>query len=684
MIARQFDRLSPGARNWLVPGIILALYGLAFGWFLPHLGFYLDDWPHLYYHKLGGEEATRLFHAYDGRPLLSWFYVLSAQLFGFEPLPRQLFSLGLRFVTVLLAWVSLRMLWPKATWQVDTSAILFAVYPIFAQQPIAVSFSSHWAASLCLMASTFLMLAAIRSKKWFVPLTIAGVALSATSFTLSEYFYSLEMLRPVLLWFLAINLSLRGRERLLFVARHASPYLVVWGGFIVWRLFFINLPTADRIEPVILRQVFEQPVPTILQLTSWAAQDFMTNIITAWHKTFTTDMFDIQSRSNLIFLAMSLASWLLVGFYLFWLQRRDEENEGSQWWPQGLVIGLLYTFVAPLPAWLTGRSASESIGPMSDRLSMAAMFGAAILLTAMMEAVISKPRMRCVGLALLIGLATGWQARNSNDFRWSWTFQTRFFHQLALRVPSLQSGTLLASEQEFLPKVGVYPLSYAINLLYPKTTTTDQFEYYYVNLGRDYLKNIEDFSRGERYERRRWQSQFIGNTNAAIVIEYRPEDQTCLWVVDEADYLNPLLPERTRDALPASDLSRISLDRAEGYPFTDVFGSLAADSWCAYYQQASLAAQFQDWDAVVRLWAESEPFHHQVNAAVEFTPFIAGFIHSGDLDKAMLVSELIDQGVPGGAKPYLCSIWQRNLVKDQYNLALTKLEKLHCDLEINR
>ncbi len=663
LINTFFKKLNPRLRNRAFPLVVIVAYVFSFGWALPSLGFYLDDWPHLFYHKFGGGEATNLFHAYDGRPLLAWFYKAVSGVFGFEPIYRQMLAVGLRFLTVLFTWGVLRWLWPKANWQVDTAALLFAVYPIFAQQAVSVAFSSHWAAFLCLMVSNYLMFLAIHHRRLFIPLTLASVSFAILQYSLSEYFISLEFLRFLLLYVFAINHSLDkklfSRERVVWVLKNYSIYFVVWFAFIIWRIFVLRLPTDDRIEPVLLNSLASSPLSAILQLLQWMTQDFFLNTIIVWYKTLTVELFSLQNRTALVFLGMVFIVWLFSSVYLLWVNHHTKSLP-YVWAYQGLIVGFFFTVIAPLPGWVTGRSSSLFIGPMSDRFGLPAMFGASILLTAAMDLLLSKAKVRILILALFIGLAAGWQARNTNDFRWSWTFQQRFYQQLIFRIPDLQPSSLIASEQEFLPKVGAYPLGYALNSMYGSEYDPDALQYYYVNLGKEYAQVLDDFVRGEPIFRKRWQSNFIGKTTDGIIIEYRPEDGTCLWVLDQKDALNPLLPDITRRVLSASDLSRILPSRNQAFA-GEIFGVPKLSSWCDYYQKAALAVQFKNWDEAMQLWAESTPYHHQINAATELAPFIEAYIQTGKLAEAFELSQQLNQGIRGGANPFVCSIWERSL-----------------------
>jgi hypothetical protein len=111
----------------------------------------------------------------------------------------------------------------------------------------------------------------------------------------------------------------------------------------------------------------------------------------------------------------------------------------------------------------------------------------------------------------------------------------------------------------------------------------------------------------------------------------------------------------------------------------EIFGKPSRDSWCYFYQQAALAAQYQNWDEILELWRLSQPYHQQINASVELKPFIQAYLHKGDWESAFELSQLLNRGIRGGAIPYLCSIWEDSLQFDEYSLVKRFIEEWECE-----
>ena len=122
--------------------LIVLTYGvpLLFGWF----GFYGDDWIYIYNQRLAGAKSFVEFVRWD-RPFSAWVYVLSGAAFGTSPILYHVLILSQRVFAAILFFATLRILFPKRRLAVAAASFLFALYPGFKQQPIAVQFILHFA-----------------------------------------------------------------------------------------------------------------------------------------------------------------------------------------------------------------------------------------------------------------------------------------------------------------------------------------------------------------------------------------------------------------------------------------------------------------------------------------------------------------------------------------------------------
>ncbi len=240
---------------------ILAVALVTFGIYLPQIGFYLDDWPNLFFQTANGNAGTILFHAVDTRPLSGWFYLPLFATLGYNALAWQIFTFTARVLTVIFFWLVFNQIWPKQRVLVTLAALLFLVYPQFMQQPISLTFSAHWFSFLCIVATFYLMILATQKPRWAIPLTLLGLILNGVGFVLEEFFVGLELFRPILLWLYSKNVSSDPKKRRLYVIKMWAPYLAVWVAFVVWREFFIQLPISrDRNYVKLFQLLAQSPV----------------------------------------------------------------------------------------------------------------------------------------------------------------------------------------------------------------------------------------------------------------------------------------------------------------------------------------------------------------------------------------------------------------------------------------
>ena len=390
------------------------------------------------------------------RPLSAWTYYVSAPILGTSPWAWQAFVVLLRYLTALaMAW-SLSRLWPERKRELTVAAMLFAVYPIFMQQAIAVSYHQHWMGFLLYFLSVGCMLQAVRrpEKAWLFHLL--GVLAVVAHLAIFEYFAGLELLRPVLLWVLVAQREKKWRKRLRGTLLDWLPYLAVIVGYAVWRLFFVTAQ-ADTNYPTLVFDFFKQPVSTVLHLIQLSAQDLVFFLFTSWYKTLTPEILGDWTPSLALFAVGAAVVAVGLMFYLSHLEAPQEDEPApsrTRWTVEAFWVGVAAMVLGTLPIWVTDRQAWLP-GLFSDRFGLAAMFGAGLSLTALLRWLTQDWKKTAVVASILIGLGAGLQLRTENDFRWSWIKQQRVYWQLYWRAPAIEPNTIFFSDATLFPYV--YP-----------------------------------------------------------------------------------------------------------------------------------------------------------------------------------------------------------------------------------
>lgn len=655
------NTLRQTLRTGTIPLLLLLLLGAGFGLLIPWLGYYWDDWPVLFMTRLQGAEGLLDFYQYD-RPFSAWTYLVSAPLLDSHAWAWHVFTLLLRWLTALGLWWCLRGLWPERPHVASWTALLFAIYPAFTQQSIAVAFSQHWTCYALYFLSLGAMIAAVRRPRRAIPYTLLGVlSMLVNSFTM-EYFLGLELLRPVLLWFMSgepgKDQSVASRLRRVFL--RWLPYLLGLLVFIVWRLFFLELADDDPNRPVVLLDLLSRPLSTLLGLAQTAVQDSLHILIASWYEVLEPISFDLSDR----FLLIALAVGLLCAAATAWVMSRRSSEEQSRpaepdseraWLVQAAMLGLLGLVLGPLPAWLTGKQAL--VGLYGSRFALPAMFGASLLIVAFLEWLTPRRVAKTAILSVLIGLAVVFHLRTGNEYRWNWTEQSRFYWQLAWRAPSLEAGTALFSEGELFKWVGGYSTSMGINLLYPRQDGDPDVSYWFVDLENNFVQNREGLLQGIPIKQNFRSFEFRGQSQDSLVIVDAPAREHCLWVLGPDDLDNPALTELTRQVAAMSNLDRISAESRAGYPPAEIFGPEPQHTWCYYYQKAELNRQLGEWENVASLGDQAIESGAAPNDEQEWLPFIEAYAHTGRWDRAQSLTETVAERTKYHLR--LCALWDR-------------------------
>lgn len=649
LLKQKFDHLRAGEYRLdsrSVPWMLLLVMILAFGLLIPWLGFYWDDWPVLLLSRIPGLDIHIEMYQFD-RPLSFWIYPLTLPVLGTSSQAWQVASLLTRFATVLAMWASLRLLWPSRTREVTWAALLFAIYPVFLQQPISVAYFQHWLTYLLYFVSIWSMLLALEKRRWFWPLIGLSVLTAALHIGTMEYFYGLELLRPVILWLSPTLRALpggrRGRfKRLLATARYWIPYLLIIVGFVIWRLFFIRFPAGeDPNNPELLRLLLESPLAGVVELLQAGIQDVVFMLITNFYHLIQLEDLTLQADVTALSWLFAAGAGLLVFVFLYLFVPRDKAGQDgvqavvdrNQWLRQAFGLGFLIVVFGTLPVWLTGNQVIR--GFYSDRFALAAMPGLSLIWVAAIEWLTPPRLQKAVLFSTLIALMLGFHLRNVNNFRHIWDEQRDFYWQMYWRAPALEPGTAVLSEGEIFPYVGDYSTAAALNLLYGAEQLSPNLDYWFFDLESGFLFNPEGWLNGQRINDGLRMFNFEGQSQDSLVIVYEPSENPCLWILGPQDAADKSLTDLQARAAPLSDLDRIEFTpRADQIDPQSIFGPEPLRGWCYLYQQAEVARQQQDWQRLFDLSQEMLELDHNPAEKREYIPFIIGLAHGGDWESA--------------------------------------------------
>ena len=711
-----------------VPWILLVVCVLAFGLFIPQLGFFQDDWNYVFNHYLFGSRGIIEFLNYDGRPAASWVYILGFSVLGYKPLFWHIAALLLRWLTAIVVWNILEFTWPQNGWQNLVAVLIFALYPFFTLQPLAVAYSMHWTGYLLYVLSIYFMLQGTQKKSW----RYMGLAIIAQIMHLItiEYYAGIELIRPIFLWFIIENEGkFSKQEKMKRAFSNWVPYLLVFIFYFIWRGFIYQSPNLDRSTATGLSELLTAPFQTIIYYLTKGIPDVILILISSWYKILEPGMFDLSIPSNRFILAIRIISFAAIYFYINkfqssnningspgftvkrsgfggvsvrmhahtpksgYLPRRFPKshinNKPSIQLKQMAIVGLAGLFAGLLPAYGAGYIVHTKLFPWNSRFSLGSLFGAALVITTILELLVASPKVRNFTLTLLASLLIGWHVDYTNDFRWAWDKQVNFYRQLYLRAPDITPGTALLSEEEFLLYMGDYPTSYGINLIYADKGNdfgdSRKADYWFFPFA-EFFTKLDQHLAGEPFSTVRAGTTFEGEPKGSIVISFEPELGQCLWVMRPEYASSKSFSQTMRKLASNSYVDRIKQtpQRSDSFLLRYLYTNPEQD-WCYYYQKADLSYQDEDWDEVIQLWKTARQNNLQPDNGFEYLPFIEAYAHAGEWDTAKSMTRT-SQKTLQGIDPLLCIIWSKlegitpgSAEKD--NAIASVREALSCDQE---
>lgn len=641
--------------EWSAPLALLALCMITFGWFLPQLGFYWDDWEPILILKTDHPSAF-LDYVRTYRPTSIWVYYLFGPLLGTQPIGWHILALLLRWLTATTALGVLNSLWQNRQRENLFIALLFCVYPVFLQQPLAVSYYHHWLAFTLYFISVAAMIKAIRQPQRFIVWTILAIIASLLQLSIMEYFIGLELLRPIILFFL---LKSTLAQRLRKTSLHWLPYLVILGMYVFWRLQFSNQIADDPNRPIFLISFLGNPGESLVKLTQMMLQDLAHVLFACWYKTVKPAIFNLAQPYNLLSFGIAFLAVLLVYLYVqkFQTNSRHSTSELAPHFSQYLILGVAAILLGLLPIWTTGRQASIE-GMFADRFALASMFGASIVTVITMEWFIQEKTRRTIALCTLLILGIALNLRTGNDYRWSWVKQQRTYWQLFWRAPEIQAGTVLLSDAELFPYV--FP-TFAFNALYPQVNDPKNLHFWFYYFGRSFASDTENWLAGKSIEEHFRGFSFRGHSHESLVLfQETGQHANCLWVLNQDDFHDPYLTDTIRAALPLSDFSRIKADTGQ-LPPEKIFGSEPPHEWCYFYEKAELLQQYAQWNDIIALADKAlnlgyTPLKSQSNSPHEWLPFIEAYARTNHWQKAKELT-LQSYSTDHNYQFVLCNLW---------------------------
>ncbi len=671
--------------RWIIPLTFLGVVFIIYGYQLPKMGLYWDDWEIIYLDHFRDPGAYWDYFLY-ARPLTAWIYILLEPLLGMNPVAWQALNIGLRWAGLLGFWWALRLVWPKRSFEIGWVCLLLAVYPAFTQHSVAVTYARHFACIALFALSLGLNLKAMdHPRRWWL-FTLIGTFASLLQLITLEYFFGLEVLRVIFLWITLDRKHLPWKSRLKTLMIQWIPYFIVILIFTGYRFVWYPLvsPNPEANAPVLFDRLSANPFTEMIKFANLIVQDLVHLNLDNWLAPLAPSAFELRAKANWLswgagVLITLTSAWILYQYPVGDKEEDAEVGEKDHFDRDVILIGLIGVLAGGIPVWITGR---QSIGgPWADRFALGPMFGAVLLLVGLVHWFSRRRLQQSILLGLIFGFALSAQMQTVNKYRLSWENQNDYYWQLAWRAPAIKPGTAVVGPAMPFALVNDLHIGFALNAIYDQGGKSYEAPLWFFRAGGMQGALIPKFKPGYTFDYRYLTAHFQGSTDQVLVTDYS-YGTGCLRIITSEDLLQPKLANDEAMLFKLSKPELINTHPQKAVtPPTSVFGPEPAHGWCYAFQKMELARQEQNWSEAARLADEAAANSLSPKTPLEYTPVILAYMHTDQTEKALQAS-LRAQQMDKEQTTFLCSLWKSKL--DALSGKQADLERaraaLQCDL----
>lgn len=636
--------------------VLLLVDILVYAYFIPLHGFYWDDLDFVWFYQSYGLEGLANYFARN-RPVLGLLYQLNFLILGVEPWHWQVFALICRWVCAVSLYFLVRQVWKGNQEAAFFTGLFFLVYPCFTQHSIAIVYSHFYIIMSCIFFSLGLTLYALDHKKHQLLLTVLALMLASVNLLTMEYFFMLELLRPVFIWSRLSGKALGIKEKCRVFIRHWAPFLLVFLGAVIWRGFFFERQTS-RFHFNTLELLQTSPWLGVKEVVWNILKDLWTTVIACWQGIVDfPGIGEFKVGHTILYIVSTIIIAAILGFYL--LHRRagrfpnPETRRGHTW--RFIVLGLIALLLGGVPFWLTGLSPTTSFP--GSRFALPFLLGSGMVLVGFLTLALHNKLLRRSVFILLIALAAGTQVRQEVKFVYDWQNLQRFLWQAVWRMPSLEPDTVIFSQDLPFNYYTDLSLTAPINMIYTTEPQADEVAYaFYFPTVRMQQDGIVNMDPGQEILHNYAVGVFTGKTDDSLTLYY--SSNSCLRVIDP--YLeseNLALPLSIREASQVAHLEVIENIANQNLP-GNILDSEPSKSWCYYFEKADLARQYMDWETVVEIGETAFTINDFPYDPMEYFPFIEGNANMGQWHQAWILSDRV-MDYSRALDPVLCRLWTR-------------------------
>jgi len=218
-----------------------------------------------------------------------------------------------------------------------------------------------------------------------------------------EYFFALELLRPVLLWLAFVELNQVGRTKFVAVLKAWLPYLLTLLAVVLWRTVIFPYQTHNY-QPALLSRLAADPVSGFLGLAGTVLKDLWVVTFSAWNDIFhLPTLSELGMRNFVLWAGAVLLGFAALAFFV--LKNSTARNSEKSTSFQMVLVSLAALLAGGLPFWVTDLPVG--LGFPNDRFTLPFIFGVSLLIGALVHLLPGGRVVPQFLLASLVSLSIG-------------------------------------------------------------------------------------------------------------------------------------------------------------------------------------------------------------------------------------------------------------------------------------
>ena len=290
------------------------------------------------------------------------------------------------------------------------------------------------------------------------------------------------------------------------------------------------------------------------------------------------------------------------------------------------ILGFLGAIICLLPINFAGRDVNYLL---FNRFSFPSALGISIFFVGITYIITTQKIGNAIVIFLLFSSVLT-QFANNVRFADDWIETQKFWQNFIWRAPGLMDGTTLTGFYQGTIQEG-YSIWAPVNLIY--RYGQDQIQISAEVLNKDVERNIEfDLSYMKNHRSFETQHDF-----EKTLVFTKPTENSCLRLIDQNQIEISIYDDTLiQIAAPYSKVEMVELGSQIDYDmFSKIFDiSLVDNPWCYYYEKASLARQFHNWNEIINIGTIIEAENLQPYDTLEWLPFLQAYAYQAKFDKA--------------------------------------------------